>query len=663
MVGLTRENSETAAMSKYIRVLYYVVTFTFVCLAAYFASPKKQSIELASTKQPVAAKLWSNIPPAELHPALRSTVELMRQERWVNQFGDSVASDKKELGEEWKSYRDRAVAKVQKNAPRLASELYITDDLAQHIYHLFAMSPVITGLKQLMADKAFLALTKQDAFRRALTHRKFLEEVSGPEFLAELQKSPSMKSFATGKIAEVIAKLTKILPKEHTLEAIEYTRITGLSVMTDEERLGAEQLLAHYRSFFVEYMKSKGTPVDKSKVQDRNVARLFYENLQEHSAGKSKSGKSLKIRRIRLAELSYPPAAIKGSWADYARDLTQEAVQDFLLNHKTGDATLDNVSPPTQTQNFFDSVFLPLHEASEAELDGKTFSYRKADGSVVNVNVFQRASIDFIARTLWGEVRGCTDENQLEIVARTIGDRGEAIEASFKDIDSAERQNAATLDLVSEQVLKKNPNFGKLVAARMSGFAGLGRTDLKNNMTVDQLKERMEKFGEWGGALQAASRYAQYSIWNYKKVEPEPLYNLVKLDPGVQKNIPNFPILLARSNDTSGDAFISVLEPEIPKNKGKSIGQYPDTWLHAVELATLLVMDLEKFKDVFQWPEPYKKVMNYCHQGVIQPGLEVWPIDKFIIRANQAHPLVAPPNTEHKMCHIQFFGVKGSSAF
>lgn len=620
-----------------------IIFFTFFVFTLPWRNADLDKIEQASTALPMEPRLYTNI--KNLHPNLHGVRELMNNPNWVNQFGRCQATSQLEFDARRANHYKLISEKIQKNSTKINTELFINDKIAQHLIYLIQLLPLVDEIDTLEKNPLVAKLFADPVFRNMLSEPDFLAKVKSQEFLDHINQSEFVKVGNTAELYSAIGDIQKKLRKPHDLEAIEYLRRQGLSLIQKIERDGAKALVDSFKGH---YRKMHKLP-PQSDIKASQLIFVLKENLSIFLISKSKR----KARKILLVDFPYPQN-IAGTWAEKLRAYIEESFEDFLLNNPTGNEKLDNIAQ-NQEVNFFDVIFRPFHETPQQNQEKFVYRKLRQDGGydTIEVSAFKRAEIDFLARTIWGEASICTDQNQIEVVARVLADRGEAIEKTFSNIEIAESANSNNTDKVYQELIKKNPIFGKLVQPITTGFQLYGRTDLLQNYSYDEIKN-------WGGAVQAASRAFQFSVWNYQKLAPMSLGNLVDKSVVLPSWAKNFMLNIGIPQGTGGGAFRNALCPEIPINR-EYYKQYPAAylqgfsarWQHMVAAATLLALDIEKVKTVYQWPGKIAAVYNYCHQGVLQPGNRVH-LSPFTVLSDLDKPLVADPGSEG-FCRIDFF--------
>lgn len=169
-------------------------------------------------------------------------------------------------------------------------------------------------------------------------------------------------------------------------------------------------------------------------------------------------------------------------------------------------------------------------------------------------SVSQLTAIDGVARTFWGEARGCQMDHlpQFEAIGEVIVNRTEAIVSG------------------SEQ--------------GMVDFGRAGSTELP--------------------AAQVVSKPLQFSVWNGFSLDKK---NLSEISSQIPAGIPDIEFEFQGPLDPNDEKALNhVLCPEIQFSN--------QVWRRAVDLATLIVMDPARYKTLFSFsPEPKSPIYYYTH--------------------------------------------------
>lgn len=225
-------------------------------------------------------------------------------------------------------------------------------------------------------------------------------------------------------------------------------------------------------------------------------------------------------------------------------------------------AELNALEPPAQ-DNAFDSFLLKTYPPLSATLQtpdlfGKTYSVSSAT---------QLATIDGLARTLWGEARGCevADLPQFEAIGLVIVNRANLIEQGSPQ-----------------------------------GISDFGRPGSLEPPVA-----------------QVISKPQQFSVWNGFSPEAK---RLSAITPRVPAGIPdvNFSFM-GPLNANDEMALNHILCPQISPQIAGDVA----AWQRAVDLATVIVLDPARYEELFSFtPNPTDTILFYAHGDDLRFALE-----------------------------------------
>lgn len=476
------------------------------------------------------------------------------------------------LQNQWADYNRLMNLRVKANAKTINtnSNLKFDGGPYEFIKGLRKLMPMIQAMDELEQKGYLRELLAQPAFRKASQSQDFLETLRDYNF--DQAKTPEIKKFlAKPQFRDLVNQVQKTLRDPEGHKYLSLMIENGLSLYDKSSRVDARAL--------------------HQFIGERNIENQF------------------------VRDIPYP-RNLAGKVSEAYRQQLQKRVQKYLTENiptkeelKAVNANISQVDiegaqkteAPVE-KNFFDEFISPLHaQAQTVELKVGDKSY-SADRKKIE-------AIDAVARTLWGEARGCQKQGlpQYEAIGRIITDRSQAIDRSLIEREVNQKKTQDLVNQFNKGFFGKDQDAAleklkvKLPAMTKRGLADFGRTNAEGGPSL------------MDPATQVVTKPLQFSVWNSYLTERK---TLLQLNPDKHSNIPDVPLLIQKPQG-GGDynALLSVVCPEKFRD--------PQLWNQSVETAKLIVLDSKAYQQKYRFDSPEKEILFYTHAAELPFAQEV----------------------------------------
>jgi hypothetical protein len=488
---------------------------------------------------------------------------------WTERFGACLVSpDNHDFENAWTLYHQLIQKKVRVNLGHY-DQMQVTDDVREFITSLSTIAPLIYSwdaiktsawMTHMYKDKNFVSFTLSAAFVYALKDTDFVEKNQDPNFIESYKDPEFQKNFN---------EIVSVIRDPNGLKALTYFHKKKLVFVDPVGLKSALNLI----TFF-------GLP---------NSLDQF-------------NGISL------MKDLPQPDAnhGEKDVFASAYWDVFESSVSHFLETNLTGESDLDHAVDPDQGIPFDDYVVKAHANDPRVQLTKTIY------GKEYQVTVPEITAIDGVARTLWGEASECEvgrNVHGFSAVGLVMANRAIAI------------QNTINGRSGYKAVMKKNVEIIENAD---------GNDSLEGFVPEQTLGQSI--FGRPGSSLlpaaQVVSRREQFSCWNGYYPKQVKLSSIAPLPKGMPDF--NYTIKIPANSSDEHD-LVNVLCPTINANVHKHDGRmgwntsFPNSydvgWKEAVDLATLIVLDPQKVKQLYNFvPAPTTAPLFYTNGNLNQPG-------------------------------------------
>jgi hypothetical protein len=520
---------------------------------------------------------------------------------WYGRFGACLVSpDTHDFENKWATYHTLIQQKVKLNISHY-NEMPVSPEIRQFLTSLSLIAPLLYAWEaiqksswavNMFSDKNFVELTSSSAFFYALKDPLFVTKNQDPNF----KKDYFNENDGTFKRNfDIILANIRDTDKDNDVKAaFTYFHVNHL-IFVDHAGLASALKIAR---FFNLIAKSSDTTYDEIK----GTIGGANDNLSYDDAF--------------MYKLGLPPRAASASdnFTSAYWNLLEASITKFLESFNTGNAQLDNLVSPDTTIPYDDFVV-----QSHAN-DDQTPITRTVLDKEYTVTPSDIIAIDGVARTLWGEAAMCDSRGArgFSAVGLVMANRTIAVENSLeKNTDSREQYKTVMqqdVDIFMDS--NANDSLKAFVPEKTLGQADFGR--------VGSLQH---------AASQVVSRPAQFSCWNGYFKHKEYLSRIAPLP----KGMPDFEYTF-KDPEPENDQhdLVNVLCPTISSNVHKNDGMigwdtnfpssFDTSWRSAVDLATLIVLDANRYKALYNFtPAPESAPLFYTNGGIIIPGVLLMP--------------------------------------
>jgi len=510
---------------------------------------------------------------------------------WIGKFL-SAANPKEQawnaLRAEWEAYNQAMNLQIAANAKSINYNPKATFSGAplEFLSGLEKLTPFIQTMDEMDKRGYLNELFKFPMFRKASQSGEFLDELRAYDFgsptndeIKRLLQKPQFK--------DLILKVQATLRDQEGFRYVNLMIENGLSVYDKASRVDALNLK--------KFMNSKGVTAEKIEEWKKNPPHF--------------------------KEVPYP-RELSGKVTESYRKFLQNKVEEYLTKNSPTSEEILAVKPDIKAseiekikkiqspveKNAYDDWIRPLHQkplTAEITIDGKKYSLDQK----------KLESIDAVARTLWGEARGCNRQGlpQYEAIGRVIVDRSLAVQASLEERariqkvadDQTQKFNGGLFGTGEQAVVKMQSAIPPI---RKKGLSDFGRNFPTDPKDLDP-------------AAQVISKPLQFSVWNSSLKERK---TLLALNPQKNSNIPDVQIVIQKPQpEGDNNALLSVVCPDKKK--------FPDLWKKAVDVAALAVVDPQAFQKKYRFDSSEKEILFYTHAAELPFAKEVFA-DDFIIK-------------------------------
>ncbi len=488
---------------------------------------------------------------------------------WTERFGACLVSpDTHEYETAWSNYHDLIKKKVRINLGHY-DQMQVSDDVREFITSLSAIAPLIYSwdaiktspwLSHMYKDKNFVNFTLSAAFVYALKDTDFVQKNQDPYFIESYKDPEFQKNFN---------EIVSVIRDPNGLKALTYFHKKNV-VFVDPVGLRSALNLTN---FF-------GLPSSLGQLNSINLMKDFPQpNINRDE---------------------------KDVFASAYWGVFESSVSYFLENNKTGESNLDLAVAPDQIIPFDDKL-VRAHENDPRDQFTKTI-----DGKDYQISVPEITAIDGVARTLWGEARGCEvgrNVRGFSAVGLVLANRTIAVQNTLKGRSGYKAVMKKNVEIIENA--DGNDSLEGFVPEQTFGQTIFGRPG-SSLLPAAQVVSKREQFSCWNGYYPSQVKLS--SIAPLPKGMPDFNYTIkVPTKPNIQ------------------DDLINVLCPTINANVHKHDGMtgwstsfpnsYDTAWKQAVDLATLIVLDPQKVKELYNFvPAPTTAPLYYTNDGLNQAG-------------------------------------------
>jgi hypothetical protein len=494
---------------------------------------------------------------------------------WYSRFGACLQNPiESKFQIAWITYDNEVEKKIRANISALA-EMPMPSEMTNFVNNLSKITPILTSMnaiktsvwaRKLFTNPTFVTLAQSSAFVYTLENPNFISMNQDPDFQKSYNGDPNFKN--------AFDTILSAMRDPSVQAAMTFFHRQGL-VFVSEVGLASALGVADFL----------GLP----------------ENID-------------KLNSVQLLK-DYPkPAAgrkLSGDFGVQFNEILKVSISDFLVQHpvtasRTITATvaeeLNNLKSPDETIPYDDYVVKSHENDSNDNLTVDIL------GKSYNVGPKEITAIDGVARTLWGEARGCQIQglHQFEAIALVIDNRAQAIQNTL-DEDATDQEKNRQIDVQNMEVFmdaNRQDYFTRFVSPKDRGISDFGRPG-SSQLPASQVVSRPLQFSAWNGFTTRGMAISDFGIVPIGI--PDVIFDL---------KVPEKP------NDEA--ALINVLCPQISMNSNPARGllgwdqKFPNSadgnWQEAVDLATLIVLDPVQFKDVYEFsPKPKSPTMFYTH--------------------------------------------------
>jgi hypothetical protein len=385
---------------------------------------------------------------------------------WYGRFGACLVSpDNHDYEKKWATYHDLIQRKVRLNISHYA-EMPVSKDIREFVSNLALISPIVIAWDAIKksswamnmdADKNFVELTSSAAFIYALRDPNFVARNQDPNFIQDYNSDPDFR-----KNFDII-----------------------LASIRDSNTRGA---LTYFHQKHLVFVDPNGL------ASALKLARFFQ--LPD-------SAEDLGFVPF-MKDLPLPPKALAASdnFTTAYWDLLESSIADFLEHHETSDENLNHLASPDETTPYDDYVVKSHADDEQTEFTKTVF------GKNYKIGVHEIIAIDGVARTLWGEGRGCDmtiGMHGFAAIGLVMANRTMAVQNTINEKASVRQQNKAIEEEDVDIFMNSNAKDS------LKGFIperSLGQADFGIKGSIEL------------AASQVVSKPSQFSCWNgYNKHE------------------------------------------------------------------------------------------------------------------------------------------------
>jgi hypothetical protein len=475
----------------------------------------------------------------------------------------------------WSNYDTLMEKKMRINMTSL-NVMPVPGEMKEFLINLSRIAPIVTALDSIKTSAWLSRLYKDKTLTQLTSSTAFIATLEDPGFVS-MNKDPSFQdSYSSDQnFRSAIDQMVGSLRDRSVQRAISYFQSNGLSFFQTDGMQSALKLINLYN-----------LPADLLKVS--YVSSL--NELQKPSAFFSDSD----VFTIQFFEI------LKASVVNYLQH--NDVTPDGSVSTSQA-AALNSIVLP-DPDNAYQDYVVRAHENDSNDNISQTIYDKRYE-----LNQQQIAAIDGVARTLIGEERSCegADLHQFEAVGVAIANRALAIK-NAQDENNQIQQRNNEIDVENVQMFLNTNDTSYL--KKVAGGKGRGIIDFgikgSNDLPV----------------VQVITRKRQFDAWNSFALKDDRLSNFGRIPAG----IPDFTFQhrVPWDRGQTDKNLINVLCPQISTNgvnRGAEQGWsqtfpsfYDDDFKRAVDIAALVVVDPERFREIYDfYPKPEGPAFFYTN--------------------------------------------------